>query len=570
MKAVILANEAPVKLTPIIEATTLSTVPLANKALIEHLLEQLAQAGVTQAFITAERPSGQIESLWEGKGHPPLPLRFTFGREMTGSANAIRRLKNDLTDTFVVIDCQHLVSLDLENALEHHRQSGAVATVIATRIAAPWAVALKAAYEAVGNNGTISSSARTSPAPEFNFRLTAPEACDSGFYILEPKVFEYITDNQPFKLEDLMARLSGVGQKVNTYLLDGEVRDLSTLGHYWQANMDMLIGKMGKLSYPATATEIKPGIWIGANCKIHPAARLQAPLIIGANCKIDQDAKLENSVIGDSVIVEQGAQVRNSVVFPQTQVGLAVKLVDTLVRGNLLCQGPRFEPEWVNDLYSLSAASHFKMGDLLRRVFNCTAAAAMLLAFSPVMIIAAIAIKLDSPGPFFYRQLRVGQGRPGGRNLRSGRVFKIYKFRTMYVDADDRLAEVMKQNEYKNQAFIKIKNDPRITHVGNFLRKTSIDELPQLINVVLGDMQLVGNRPLPTYEAEALGEEWQKLRFNAPAGITGLWQISGRSDLSAEERLVLDNYYAVTHSFWGDIKILLMTLPALLKARGAR
>jgi lipopolysaccharide/colanic/teichoic acid biosynthesis glycosyltransferase len=83
-------------------------------------------------------------------------------------------------------------------------------------------------------------------------------------------------------------------------------------------------------------------------------------------------------------------------------------------------------------------------------------------------------------------------------------------------------------------------------------------------------MQLVGNRPLPVYEAEALSEEWQKLRFNAPAGITGLWQISGRSDMSAEERLVLDNYYAVTYSFWGDIKILFLTIPALIKTKGAR
>jgi lipopolysaccharide/colanic/teichoic acid biosynthesis glycosyltransferase len=186
------------------------------------------------------------------------------------------------------------------------------------------------------------------------------------------------------------------------------------------------------------------------------------------------------------------------------------------------------------------------------------------------MLIVAIAIKLDSPGPALYKQLRVGEGRPGGRNLRSGRVFKIYKFRTMYIDADDRLAEVRKLNQYKNQTFVKIENDPRITRLGNFLRKSSLDELPQLFNVLLGDMQLVGNRPLPVYEAEALSEEWQKLRFQAPAGITGLWQISGRSNMSAEERLVLDNYYAITYSFWGDIKILLMTIPALIKTRGAR
>ncbi len=563
MRAVILASEATVKLTPMIESGSFATVPLANKAVIEHLLDQLAGAGVTQALITAERPSGQIESLWEGKGSPPIPLRFTFGKDLPGGIGAIKRLKNELNDTFIVVKCQHLVSVDLQAALEHHRQSGAIATIVAVPLVASLAAALRAAYQVV-NGADAMPAIQTKP-----IQLSAPEACYTGFYILEPEILNYIPDNQAFNIEDLLIKLASMNRPANTFMSEGQIRDVGTLNLYWNANMDMLAGKISKRIAPASYTEIRPGIWIGTNTTIHPAAKLQAPLVIGNNCKLDQDAKLENSVLGDNVVVEQGAQIRNSVIFPQTRVGLAVKLIDTLVRGNLLCQGPEFEADWVNDLYSLSAVNKFQASRFFRRAFNLLAALGLLCVFSPVMAVAAVAIKLDSPGPIFYKQLRVGEGRAGGRNLRSGRVFKIYKFRTMYTDADARLAELMKQNEYKNQAFIKIKNDPRITRVGNFLRKTSIDELPQFINVVLGDMQLVGNRPLPIYEAEALGEEWQKLRFSAPAGITGLWQISGRSDMSAEERLVLDNYYAVTYSFWGDIKILLLTIPALLKG-GAR
>jgi lipopolysaccharide/colanic/teichoic acid biosynthesis glycosyltransferase len=206
-------------------------------------------------------------------------------------------------------------------------------------------------------------------------------------------------------------------------------------------------------------------------------------------------------------------------------------------------------------------------GALVRQAIHSAIALAGLIVLLPIMLLVALLIRLDSAGPVLYTQLRVGEQRPEPRR---SRIFELFKFRTMYVDADRRLQEVLARNQYGGSAFVKIDNDPRVTRVGRLLRATSVDELPQLINVVKGDMQLVGNRPLPVYEAEALSEEWQQLRFNAPAGMTGLWQISGRSDLSAEERIVLDNYYAVTHSFWNDAKILVMTIPALLARRGAQ
>jgi lipopolysaccharide/colanic/teichoic acid biosynthesis glycosyltransferase len=144
-------------------------------------------------------------------------------------------------------------------------------------------------------------------------------------------------------------------------------------------------------------------------------------------------------------------------------------------------------------------------------------------------------------------------------------VFEFIKFRTMHVGADKALDGLVQDNEYHNATFVKLKRDPRVTSVGRVLRLLSIDELPQLINVVKGDMRLVGNRPLPLYEAIQLNEPWQQIRFTAPAGITGLWQVSGRSNLSLEERIILDNYYAVSRSFLGDLGILLLTIPAVLR-----
>lgn len=181
-----------------------------------------------------------------------------------------------------------------------------------------------------------------------------------------------------------------------------------------------------------------------------------------------------------------------------------------------------------------------------------------LLVLSPILLIVAIIIKLESRGPIFYISKRAGNGY---------RVFDFYKFRSMRQDADKQLQQLASQNQYGNATFFKIKNDPRVTWFGSFLRTTSIDEIPQLVNVLKGDMSLVGNRPLPLYEAEKLTRDGIAYRFLAPAGITGLWQITkrGKEEMSEEERIRLDMIYARKYSFLFDLKILMGTFPALLQ-----
>ena len=171
----------------------------------------------------------------------------------------------------------------------------------------------------------------------------------------------------------------------------------------------------------------------------------------------------------------------------------------------------------------------------------------------------AIAIRLETRGPIFYNSKRAGRG---------FRVFKFYKFRTMEVNADAKIAALSHLNQYGEGAkFFKISNDPRITRVGRFLRNTSLDELPQLMNVLKGDMSLVGNRPLPLYEASALTTNEFVERFMAPAGITGLWQIKkrGKSDMSTEERIGLDILYAKNSNLLYDLWIMALTPKALLQ-----
>jgi lipopolysaccharide/colanic/teichoic acid biosynthesis glycosyltransferase len=198
----------------------------------------------------------------------------------------------------------------------------------------------------------------------------------------------------------------------------------------------------------------------------------------------------------------------------------------------------------------------------LKRTFDIVVSGGAIIFLLPVMIITAILIRFDSKGPIFYIAKRAGSGY---------KIFDFYKFRSMRTGADVELQKLSHLNQYtdnpEQSVFFKIKNDPRVTRLGQFLRDTSLDELPQLINVLKGDMSLVGNRPLPLYEAEKLTKDQIAWRFLAPAGITGLWQVTkrGRDNMSEEERIQLDMEYAMKNSFLYDLKILFSTIPALLQ-----
>jgi len=199
---------------------------------------------------------------------------------------------------------------------------------------------------------------------------------------------------------------------------------------------------------------------------------------------------------------------------------------------------------------------------VVKRIIDFTASTLLLIAVAPVLLVTAILIKLTSPGPVFFVQKRIGLNK---------RTFAIYKFRTMVLDAEQKLGEIEHLNEVSGPVF-KIKNDPRLTPVGKFLRKTSIDELPQLFNVLSGDMSLVGPRPLQLRDYELFteaGEDWQRCRFSVRPGITCLWQVNGRSLLPFHKWMELDLQYVRNWSLWLDLQILAKTIPAVLRGSGA-
>lgn len=199
----------------------------------------------------------------------------------------------------------------------------------------------------------------------------------------------------------------------------------------------------------------------------------------------------------------------------------------------------------------------------LKRIFDIIFSLLVLSIGAPLFLFIAIAIRLGSKGPIFYSQQRIGRG---------GRFFKCYKFRTMYPDADMRLNDILKNDPAKNKEWEetrKLKDDPRVTPIGAFLRKTSLDELPQFWNVFKGDLSVVGPRPVMRDELiKYFGERAQHI-FSVRPGITGLWQVSGRSDTSYSLRLALDEEYVKTRTFFMDLKLILLTIPGIIFRKGA-
>ena len=375
----------------------------------------------------------------------------------------------------------------------------------------------------------------------------------------------YVLDFQSLKQDSPVA---GDAQKVeyqkkgNIFFI-GEYGDLCLdlkLEHYNVQNVSEIVEGVDLLLKAATATGQLPDVIIISK-KITAASvetirslkksnrLMEIPVIIIAE-KFDEEER--------DLAIKVGAEDYYTDNISAKYLSLRIEFLSRL---KTLSNGHEKEVG-VAPVASLHNNDSFKMWSM-KRAFDIIVSASILLVISPVLLIIALAVKLDSKGPIFYISKRAGKGY---------QIFNFYKFRSMRADADKIVNDLKHLNQYSDNGddalFFKVKNDPRITKLGSFLRKTSLDELPQLFNVLKGDMSLVGNRPLPLYEAEKLTQDQWALRFLAPAGITGLWQITkrGKEEMSEAERVALDMEYAQKNSFWYDLKIMLKTPTALLQS----
>jgi exopolysaccharide biosynthesis polyprenyl glycosylphosphotransferase len=288
-----------------------------------------------------------------------------------------------------------------------------------------------------------------------------------------------------------------------------------------------------------------------------PHAHLGWP-VVGTN--LDIRTILEDGIIDEVMIclpmAEHFLEIYKMIRLCQER-GVVVRIRPEIFDVKVLskCQVELFEGEYIVTFFRENLLGQL----LVKRLVDVVASAALLLLLSPLMLLVAIRIKLDSVGPILFVQERIGMNK---------RRFKLLKFRSMVGDAEAKRASLQSLNEMDGPVF-KVTNDPRITRVGKFIRRASIDELPQLINVLKGDMSLVG--PRPPLPSEVDQYEWINFkRISIKPGITCLWQISGRNDVSFREWMELDRQYIESWSLWLDLKILVKTVPVVLFAKGAK
>jgi exopolysaccharide biosynthesis polyprenyl glycosylphosphotransferase len=253
---------------------------------------------------------------------------------------------------------------------------------------------------------------------------------------------------------------------------------------------------------------------------------------------------------------EHAVEIVRSLQRPDIQVDVVPRFFDLV--------GPSCEIHTLEGLplVGIPSLRLSRSSRLVKRTVDVVLAVAALVVLSPVLLAIAIAIEIETRGPVLFRQRRMGAG---------DTPFRIFKFRTMTADAEDRKDEVRHLNKHlapgSDPRMFKIPDDPRITKVGAFLRRYSLDELPQLLNVVEGTMSLVGPRPLIPEESQHV-DNWARRRTDLKPGITGLWQVLGRSDIPFEEMVKLDYLYVTTWSLWQDITLMFRTIPVALGTRG--
>ena len=293
----------------------------------------------------------------------------------------------------------------------------------------------------------------------------------------------------------------------------------------------------------------------------HPewALEVRSQLNLGVQSAEDLEKLLRSEPV-DVVVFTSGksslSEVETAILACEIE-GVEAWLVADFIRTSI--SRPAIDELMGKPMIVFRSAPEVSWALLLKGIFDRVGAAALLVLLSPLMLAAAAVIKLSSRGPVLFRQERCG--------LR-GRVFTMNKFRSMVSDAEQRRAELMAFNEMDGPVF-KIAKDPRVTGIGRFLRRTSLDELPQLVNVLKGEMSLVGPRPLPVNEVRQFKDAWQRRRLSMKPGLTCLWQIAGRNTIGFEEWMRLDLQYIDSWSLWLDLKILLKTIPVVLMGKGA-
>ena len=566
MKAVLLAGGENSLLDPVTAGCPKPLLPLLNRPFLEFQIESLRRFGIVDigvALSSRDRPLVEAR-FGDGRQHG-VSILYSDDPVPRGPAGCLLDFADFIgIETFLVVGGNVLLdSLDLGEFEACHRGNRAVITAAFTRRRRT-----QGPLERVSFSETSGIEDYEVLHPTRDRRTVSRSV---GVYLFEPEVFGLLEAGSFTDIkEQLIPRLRQSGRPVHAYVTSASFERVSSTRDYYRLHQDLM--RLG-ISAPPGSVPLGDNRWIGRNTTVSSQAYVLGPVLIGANCTVEPHAQIIGpAVLGDGCVIEEGGLVRESVLWSGATIARGGRAEYSVVGsgcsvspGSRLHEGivmnertpvgqvarpatprtPRAQPRPGPRL----SAPRNAFGALLKRAIDVFGASQGLVLLSPLFVAIAVAIKLDSAGPVFFSQQRCGEG---------GRPFRMLKFRTMVVDAERHQSRLAANKDVDGPVF-KVFQDPRVTGVGRSLRKLSLDELPQLWNVLVGDMSLVGPRPL-IMEEMRYSPSWRDLRLSIKPGITGPWQIGGRNHSSFHDWILKDVSYVRHHSVWRDLVILTKTI----------
>lgn len=585
MKAFILGAGSGKRLQPISNEIPAPMLPILNKPLILYIIEHLKKFGINEVKISLHHLPEIIDSyLGEGE-ELDIKISYSLERDLFGTAAAIKRISSYFDDTILIYYGNTFAGINIDDFYYFHKSKKSIFSyaVIENKSA-------ENVFEIIFDN--------KSKIVDYRFRRKRSHSpyIPAGVFLAEKEILNYIPTNKKFSLEEeLLFKICKLNLKSYAYILKGEYFRI-------EAPKDLLETNIRLLKILSSSDQ---QLIFGDGRKIHKGVlkSISVPVMIGSNSEIKKNVTIKKPVvIGDNVLIDEGTTISNSLILNDTYIGKNLEIEDSIIYKNLCINTTRDFGIYVTDNFILSPINKSKFSDQIKslalRFFEIVVALFGLILLSPLMLAIALAIKIDSKGPVFYRSKRllkpqlVEKGEKWYKYEPEKPVFYL-KFRTMKTEFSQS-DNILGLNVYGEGPYFKAKNDPRITRVGKILRKTSLDELPLLFNVLKGDISLVGIWGLPPDEAQSLYQEgvsndWLKdvaqVRFKGKLGLAGYWQSRGRSELSAEERTIHDSFQAVTtfkdeklksrlkeyrtDSVKGYISLILDTVKSVIKRKGA-
>jgi lipopolysaccharide/colanic/teichoic acid biosynthesis glycosyltransferase len=541
--------------------------PLLNRPAILNTLDTLGAAGVSEVFLSVGRGEVELAALPESSNG--LVLHTVIEERPRGTAGCVKRLERRLCgDALILVtgDVLYFTEQDLCEMLLFHRRSGADMTV--GLISALKKNGVDTEKVLVGSDDRIESISRIYPSVPRN---GGPKT--SGLYIMEPGVLQSVGESGFCDVkEQLIPRLGALGKKVLGWTHRGYSSGARTLEDYLRVNFELLGDASFVRERLGGYREIKKHVWVGRDVEISPSATLVRPLIIGSESRIGAGASLVGpSIIGDRCALGQGSFVRESVLWPDSSAPADFEIEKCLISGratsleNSHCR----DKIVINGPVALGGAGARRPGQSRRkaspgiapapagggrayltakRAIDVIVSAVSLVLSAPMFFLLGALIKLDSRGPVFFRQTRCGEG---------GKPFEMIKLRSMIEGAEE-LKPSLEHLNLADGPMFKLLDDPRETRIGRILRASKLDELPQLLNVLRGEMSLVGPRPLSMDEMRC-NPHWRDARLMVRPGVTGLWQIKEKDAHTFHEWIEYDLQYVDERSLWFDLKILAAT-----------